>query len=133
MTTLANFIDSTGLDATLIRATVRQSGGWQAFRESAQYIVDHGAQSGFPGFIYYADTSAFFARHQEAIVELVEQFADDVGETPIGLVQGFNGIDATEAEISRTLYGTPSKHDTSTANALAWFALEEVARAYANN
>ena len=50
------------------------------------------------------------------------------------MVQGFNclGKDYTMTEIGRTLYGNKSQHNTYVANALAWFALEEVANAYAD-
>lgn len=113
------------MDKTLQNAVIRRVG-----RDSLQDVVNHGADSGFPGFTYYADTCGFYARHQSRIVALVEEMADDLGESPCKLVAGFRCLngDYSEAEVGRTLYGPKKSHDTQIANALAWFALEEVAR-----
>ena len=42
---------------------VRQLGGGAEAIESARDAARHGADSGFHGFIYYAETVAFFKRH----------------------------------------------------------------------
>jgi hypothetical protein len=114
------------MDATLQRAVIRRVG-----RDSLQDVANHGADAGYAGFTYYTDTCAFYAQHQTRIARMVEEMADDLGETPTGLVKGFRCLngDYTESEIGRTLYGPRRQHDTQIANALAWFALEEVARA----
>ena len=111
---------------TLTRAVIRRVG-----RDSLQDVARHGADGGFPGFCYYTDTCAFYAKHQAAIVAMVEQMADDLGESPVAMVRGVRclGTYYTEAEVGRTLYGPKRQHQTQIANALAWFALEEVARA----
>ena len=113
------------MDKTLQTAVIRRVG-----RDSLQDVANHGADGGFPGFCYYSDTCAFYARHQSRIVALVEELADDLGKSPCKLVAGFRCLngDYSEAEIGRTLYGPKKGHDTQIANALAWFALEEVAR-----
>jgi len=117
--------------STLTRAVIRQLGG----RDSLQDVANHGADCGFHGFCYYTDTCAFYARHQSAIAALVEQMADDMGESPTKLVSGFRCLngDYTESEVGKTLYGPKKSHDTQIANALAWFALEEVARQETDN
>lgn len=67
-------------------------------------------------------------------MELVKELADDFGQTPIQFVASFNCLNGNysdsegEAEISRALYGRLASDDTQVPNALAWFALEEVAR-----
>lgn len=132
MKTMQEFIKASHIDGALIRAVVRQIGGWAEFKERAGDVTAHGASGGFSGFIYYADTAAFYARNRAAIAKAVEQLADDLGEDPVELVRNFNclrGTCSTE-EVALTLYGTPRQHGVGTANALAWFALEEVCRSY---
>ena len=113
------------MDKTLQTAVIRRVG-----RDSLQDVAEHGADGGFPGFCYYSDTCAFYAKHQTRIVSLVEEMASDMGESPTKLVAGFRCLngDYSEAEVGRTLYGPKKVHDEQIANALAWFALEEVAR-----
>jgi hypothetical protein len=66
------------------------------------------------------------------IVALVESMAEEFGQGSADMVQNFRclGKDYTMTEIGRTLYSNKPQHDTYVANALAWFALEEVARSY---
>ena len=83
------------MNPTLIRAVVRAAG-----RDSLPDVVSHGADCGTPGFCYYAETGAFYARHQAAIVALVDDAASDFGDSPLNLVKGFNCLhhSATDAE-----------------------------------
>jgi hypothetical protein len=129
--TLKNFIKNSSIDAKLIRAVVRQSGGWQSFQESAPDITNHGISGGFSGWIYYTETCEFYAKYQALIVELVERQSDEFGYSSAqDMVKSFRSCDATLSEIGYTLYGTKRQHDTQVANALAWFAAEEVARSF---
>jgi hypothetical protein len=130
--TLAQFIKQSSIPAALIRATVRQFGGFDNFKESAPDVTNHGIDGGFRSFIYYADTCAFYARNQKLIAELAESMAEMFGQSATGMIEGFNCLngDYSEGEVGRTLYGPKRQHDTQIANALAWFAAEEVARAY---
>ena len=129
--TLKNFIKNSNIDADLIRAVVRQSGGWQSFQESAPDIANHGIAGGFSGWIYYTETCQFYAKNQSSIVKLVEYQSEDHDyKSAQDMVKGFSFIDATLSEISYTLYGNKSQHDTQVANALAWCAAEEVVRAF---
>lgn len=119
-----------GINPTLVRAVIRQIGD----RDSLEDVARHGASGGFPGFTYHADTVAFFKRHRKAVVELAKQQADDFGQSPLDMVAAFQCLkpadDETKESIARCLYGGRLKDgDTQVANALAWFALEEVARA----
>lgn len=128
--TLKNFIEYSDIDAKLIRAVVRQSGGWQSFQESAPDISKHGIAGGFSGWIYYTETCDFYAKKQGTIVAIVEQWANDSNLSPIDFVSGFHCLDADKPSIGKTLYGNKRQHDTTIANALAWFAAEEVARSF---
>ena len=129
--TLKNFIEYSSIDAKLIRAVIRQSGGWRSFQESAPDITNHGISGGFSGWIYYNETCQFYAKNQPLIVELIERQADEYDyKSAQDMVKGFSFIDATLSEIGYTLYGNKRQHDTQVANALAWFAAEEVARSF---
>ena len=128
---LKSFIEKSNLPEDLIRQVVRQIGGWDSFKEHARDVSMYGAAGGFGGFIYYTDTCRFYAVNRDAILEAVRDMAQDIGEEPMQLVRSFNCLkDSTESEVGLTLYGQKHQHDTQVANALAWFALEEVARSY---
>ena len=124
----------TGIPERLIRAVI-----WQTGKESLRDIMEHGAAGGFPGLSYYADTVAFYKRHRAAIVELAKRLADDIGQPLTEMIASFHCLkgsgpaenDMLDA-IGRTVYGriAADDHDAHlVANALAWFAAEEVARA----
>jgi len=132
MKSLKSFVAQSNIEPSLIRAVVRQIGGWEEFKERAADVANYGASGGFSGFIYYNDTCAFYAKHRADILALTKDMADQLGEGVLEMVQAFNclGEDYTLDEIGETLYGNKNKHHTQVANALAWFALEEVCRAY---
>lgn len=128
------------MNKQLIAAVIKQLGG----RESLKDIAEHSADAGWPGFSYYSDTFAFYRANQNLIVEAIETLADDLEETPVVLVAGFGCFrDYTgqnrkdlEKAIPRVLYGQPDfdqEFVDEVANALAWFALEEVARYVTDN
>lgn len=130
--TIREFARQSHINELLIRAVIRQCGGWESFQEMAQDVTNHGAAGGFHGFIYYTDTCSFYTRNRGHILAALRTLADDLGENVIDLVGGFNCLKdgCTSEEVGETLYGPPSKHDTQVANALAWFALEEVSRSF---
>jgi len=132
--TTAQAISDSGIDSTLIRAVVRAIG-----RDAIQDVNAHGIDGGFSGFIYTADTVAFFKRHRKAICSLVSQAADDMGETAVDMVCRFNclaGRDSSQFDefrpsVARCIYGGRTTDDDDVVmNALAWFAAEEVCRAF---
>lgn len=115
------------MNTRLTRAVIRNLGG----RESLQDVANHGASGGYTGFTYYSDTVKFFKNNRREIVELVREMAQDFGQDSVSLVAGFNCLTddfETRESIARCLYGRITDEDTQVANALAWFALEEVAR-----
>lgn len=133
-TLIANF----PIPASLIRAVVKNMGGWESFKESAQDVVDHGSSCGFGNFIYYTDTVAFTAKNRKTIAEYAAEQSKEIGyKDEIEMILSFNGLQGfndpiTISEIARALYGRLTDTDTKTIiyNALAWYAIEEVARAY---
>jgi len=122
---------NSGISRKLILAVIRQLGG----RDSLEDIRNHGMAGGFPGFTYYADTVGFFKRNRAEIVAQVKSMAQDFGEEPLTMVSNFNCLqpadEDTKESICRCLYGGRlTDDDTAVANALVWFAGEEVARAF---
>ena len=124
---------------TLTRAVIRQLGG----RDALIDVNNHGAMGGFPSFTYYSDTVPFFEKHRKDILAVLEQDSDSFGEEPAQIVFGFNCLNLKEVDreeqrayrsaINRLLYGNRKvgwdrQEEIMVANALSWFALEEVAR-----
>lgn len=132
---LKGLIEATNIPESLVRAVVRQMGGWESFQESAPDIARHGIDGGFHGFIYNRDTEAFAKRNRVAIAAMAEAQASDFGTSVTEMIQGFgcfrNGEKPTDSEIGLALYAGKEKEDSlPILNALAWYAGEEVARAY---
>ncbi len=124
---------------TLTRAVIRALGD----KENLIDVNNHGADAGFCGFVYYKDTVPFFEKHRKEILSVLEADADSFGEEPAQIVYGFNCLHLSDADkdeqrtyrgaISRLLYGNRKvdwdrQEEIMVANALSWFALEEVAR-----
>ena len=148
MKTTAEAIEESNIPPRLVRAVLRQLNG--DAKDSLRDIANHGVDGGFHGFIYYKDTVAFFKRNRNDIVALVHSMAENLGETPVEMVALFNCLGGPayrkakdshykEQEVlreytpsvGRCLYGGRlTNDDYQVANALAWFAAEEVARAF---
>lgn len=133
--TQSQFIAKSHLTPRLIRAVIRQMGGWEAFTQSAPDISRHGIDGGFSGFIYYKDTEPFARRNRALISALASEQASDFGTGVIEMIRGFgcfrNGTKPTDEEIGSALYaGKDVDGGLQVLNALAWYAGEEVARSY---
>jgi hypothetical protein len=131
----SEFIKASNIPARLIRAVVRQHGGdWDYFCEHASDVSRYGADSGWPGFTYYSDTMPFFRRNRQSILEMAEQMADDVGYPGmLAMIASFGCLKDckfSQDEIAKALYTSKGEHTDGIQNAMAWFALEEVARSY---
>ena len=130
MRTVKQASEQYGIPTTLINACIRAVG-----KESLPDVMTHGANTGWPGFTYTADCVSFFKRHKESILQMVNSMASDIGASPAVMVAGFQclKIKADDSEGMRAVYraldGRVQGDETQVANALAWFALEEVARA----
>lgn len=100
-------------------------------RDSLEDVVRHGASGGFSGFIYYADTLAFYKAHKRDILKLADDMASDFGQDMLTMIAGFGCLrndKLTPTEIGEALYSGRGDVATTVRNAMAWFALEEVAR-----
>ena len=132
MNTLKQFAAESHISESLIRAVVRQCGGWEAFTEMARDVTEGGASGGFHGFIYHADTVPFAKRNKALILESCKQMADDLGESLYSMIAGFNCLKISEGEAAEGIHNARSDDHTQVMNALAWYALEEVARSYSD-
>ena len=127
--------EKSGIPEKLIRSVIRQTG-----RGNLSDIANHGCAGGFAGFTYYVDTVAFFKRNRSDIMELAERMAVDIGEDTIEMIRGFNCLssgqypnrkpDFTSSEVAEAIYRGKGDCAQQIQNALAWFAAEEVARAF---
>ena len=112
---------------SIIRAVVR------SLRDKSYLsdIANHGVDGGFPGFTYYSDTVAFFRKHRKEITDNLLTLADDMGEDPVKMVSSWRCVGPEyKTEVGQVVYGArlTDQHDVI-ANALAWYAAEEIARA----
>lgn len=130
MTTIKNFAASSNIPASLIRAVIRQVGGFDSFKELARDVVDHGANAGVSGFVYYSDTVPFTKRNKAILLEFAENEAQSFGENAFSMIASFRCIDLTAPEVAEALYNARSENRTEVFNALAWYALEEICRSY---
>lgn len=129
--TMKAFIENSQIDASLIRAVVRQMGGWESFKESAKDVSEHGAGCGFGGFIYYNETIPFTKRHKKNILAYSKQLANEIGAvSEYDMIAGFKCLQLDTSEVVDAIYNPRSEVRVLVFNALAWFALEEVARSY---
>lgn len=123
---------------TLTRAVIRQLGGKEALIDVAS-PKHGGADSGYVGFTYYSDTVPFFERQRKNILAVLEDFGDD----PDAIVMRFPCLRLSKDDheewrtyrsaVNRLLYSNrkvdwDKQEEIMVANALSWFALEEVAR-----
>lgn len=130
--TIKAFVNQSGMNESLVRAVIRQSGGYDSFKEHAQDVCSHGANAGFSGFIYHNDTVPFAKRNKEAIVKMCEDMASDFGQSGvIEFIASFHCLKGiSQSEVADGLYNPRSGNKTEVFNAMAWYALEEVARRY---
>ena len=132
-TTISQLIESSNIPERLIKKTINQFGGWSEFKDLAPDVINHGIGGGFHGFIYYSDTVDFFNKNKDDILKMAKDQAEDFGMSMTEMVQGFNcmkGLDLTIDEFAETFFTGEGELDTQIFNCLAWYAGEEVCRAY---
>lgn len=103
--TIKQLISNSNVPASLIRAVVRQMGGWESFTQSAPDVCRGGIDGGFHGFIYTQDTWTFAKRNREAIAKMASEQASDFEAGIMEMIRGFgcfrNGTKPTDDEIGR--------------------------------
>jgi len=103
MKTIKEFTEQSNIPTKLIRAVVRQIGGWEEFKGRAEDVTNHGASGGFAGFTYYSDTVPFAVRHKKDILSMAENMADDLGEDTFTMIGGFNCLKITASEAAEAI------------------------------
>tara|TARA_R100000808_G_C2147793_1_gene155836 strand:- start:1134 stop:1547 length:414 start_codon:yes stop_codon:yes gene_type:complete len=104
-------------------------------------VSEHGADGGFSGFTYYADTVPFAMLHIDEIRECLIDEASEFGlRSAASMVAGFSCLEnqgLSDDDINRVLWSPSAafidhKDDVTTLvlNALAWYALEKVANLF---
>ena len=112
----------------LINAVISRIG-----MESVNDVINHGADCGFSGFIYYSDTHKFAITYRKQIVQLLEESAGSMVKDIVNMVKSFevfrnNPMDSEDKKVLyKYLRGGRPKQGAIT-NVMAWFALEEVCR-----
>ena len=113
----------------------------EELRSTLEDITNNGADGGFGGFIYYSETTKFARENMNLIMDQVKELADNLGETPLEMKSSFRCLKDDKIdplEIASIIYERTSPEsqadgtETVVLNALAWFALEEVARDQTN-
>ncbi len=115
--------------SNLRKAVINQLGGLEIFKQSFKDIAQYGGDGVFHGFIYYTETTAFFKQNRRSILAHLDAICFDLGEDRISVLKSWRCLNhLTSDEIARGLYeGGKSEEVTQVQNALAFFALEEVA------
>lgn len=129
------FLKSGHIPEKLKSAVINQLGGWKEFKISAPDIARHGIASGFGGFIYYSETHRFAMRNRDAIIELLEETASQLGQDVTSMVASFgvfrhSPMDSDEKKDLYKYLGGGRPEPGTITNAMAWFAAEEVSREY---
>ena len=119
-----------------LRKAVQRQMGYTAkekddFISTLRDVNRGGADAGFGGFTYYKDTIAFYKRNREQILSSLGEMADSLGEGVLEMVASFQCLKScnlTTSEVAKAIYTGKGECVEQIQNALAWFALEEVAR-----
>jgi hypothetical protein len=105
--------------------------------EALQEVANHGADSGFSGFIYYSETVKFARDNMKLIIEQLESDASDYGVDVFQMISDFNCLSDGNYQpfkIASVIYDNADEAtindgaDTAILNALAWYALESIAQ-----
>lgn len=121
------------MNTELIKAVIRQLGG----KEALEDVYNHGADGGFSGFTYYSETCAFYKENKKVILELIMDMAIGLSEDAIEMIGKFKCLSNMNLAFYDIAKALDNKGDNDTItqvqNAMAWFALEEVAREMVEN
>lgn len=122
----------------LINAVINGIGGIDYVED----VNNHGIDGGFGSFVYYKDTVRFYKRYRKMINQMIMGTANELGESPVEMVGGFNCLKAynyksktwedeeMRDEIGVCIYGGKLNVGDRVPNALAFFAAEEVCRLF---
>ena len=137
MKTKAQVLRDNPQHAKLIRAVLKRID-----KENIPDINRNGISERYWNFNHYADTHKFAMYYRKAIIVMLEECADDLGEEVVSMVSKFGVFynhrtktSSMDDDDRRDLYlylggGKPKYHQIP--NLMAWFAAEEVCRMFEN-
>lgn len=134
MTTLntlkpSTVIENVNVDPSLVRGIVRWHGGWTEFKNIAEDISNHGANTGI-SFVWYSDSVKFFRNHAPAIKTWLASLAEDCYNCSMGeMVQQWNLKSYTVDEINQALYTGKGDAVDQVFDTTLKAVVEEIARA----
>ena len=109
--------------------------GYKEYKGIVQDVNNSGAYAGYSGFTYYSETHAFTIRYRKYIIMLLEEAAEQMGQSIEEMVADFGVFRNSNMDLQdrRDLYkllggGKPSQGTIT--NVMAWVALEEVCRMF---
>ena len=132
MKTKAQVLRDNPQHAKLIRAVLKRIG-----EKDIPDINRNGIQGGYDNFIHYADTHKFAMYYRKAIITMLEECANELGEDVVIMVSNFgvfrrNGMDKDDRRDLYRYLGGAKVEQGSLTNLMAWFAAEEVCRMFEN-
>ena len=137
MKTKAQVLRDNPQHAKLIRAVLKRID-----KENIPDINRNGISERYWNFNHYADTHKFAMYYRKAIIVMLEECADYLGEEVVSMVSKFGVFynhrtktSSMDDDDRRDLYlylggGKPKYHQIP--NLMAWFAAEEVCRMFEN-
>jgi hypothetical protein len=130
MSTISEINTAKTRNPSLSQAVIDRLGGGDEITIALADVARNGASAGWCGFIYYSDTLAFFDANRGNIMQLAKDMAEEFGTDALTMIAGFNCLRSdklTATDVCEAIHGE-TENTQAVKNALAWFALEEVAR-----
>lgn len=117
----------------LINAVAEQMGyesDDQEWLDTMADVARGGADAGWAGFTYYTDTAQFYDDNKTDIIQQLHSDADDFGSESVAhFVASFNCVTCSPLNVDAVMLGDGKEEvTTQVKNAIAWYALETVAR-----
>lgn len=121
---------------TKLQKAVIEQMGYDVKKDKDEYMEVlkgiRSASDGYNGFIYYSETIDFWKKNKDEIIQSLKDLASDMGKNYLDVILGFNTFknsDITIDDIAEVIYADNKNNDnyTTIANALSWYALEQVA------
>ena len=135
--TIKTMTQNSNIPAALIRATIKQIGGFEEFKDCAPDVVSYGANNGTSGFTYYTETVDFTKKNKKYILTMAIGQSKDYGSEGaydmiknFGLLCNQRGPMYTEIEIYQAIHERNNENQDAVYDVLAKYTLEEVARLY---
>lgn len=129
------------MSENLALAVIDQLGGWTEAKNTFPDVVgcSSGANGGFHGFTYYADTVAFTKRNLKDVYDYAAEFDKQIEDLGVHrFISSFNMFSRysaaekreIEEESERLRWGKDNENEYQVADVLAKFTLEECARIF---